>query len=410
MLRQLGFQFASLFTVLSTLLLSACGSPEVADNDDAKPSAPKLELATLTDQELSNGWISLFDGQTLFGWVPQGDADWRVEDGAIVVSSGQKCLLCTSCYFDSYVLRVDFRADKETNSGIFLRTAAEVGPDDVTTKCYELNIAPDDNPFPTGSLVKRAKVEGSYQSDDWQTYEVTVDGAEVTVNVDDETILQYNDPDPIATGFIGLQHNSGKVAFRNIKLKPLGLESIFNGEDLSGWKDDQAKESKFSVTEEGYLNVKNGRGQLESEGEYGDFVLQLECISNKQHLNSGIFFRCIPGDVMNGYESQIHNGFEDSDRQKPMDWGTGGIFKRQVARIVAADDLKWFHKTLIVQGPHIAVWVNGMHVTDWTDNRQPNENPRRGLRTEPGTIMIQGHDPTTDLSFRNLEIANSPAP
>ena len=142
----------------------------------------------------------------------------------------------------------------------------------------------------------------------------------------------------------------------------------------------------------------------------GDFVLQLECISNKQHLNSGIFFRCIPGDVMNGYESQIHNGFEDSDRQKPMDWGTGGIFKRQVARIVAADDLKWFHKTLIVQGPHIAVWVNGMHVTDWTDNRQPNENPRRGLRTEPGTIMIQGHDPTTDLSFRNLEIANSPAP
>jgi hypothetical protein len=53
----------------------------------------------------------------------------------------------------------------------------------------------------------------------------------------------------------------------------------------------------------------------------------------------------------------------------------------------------------------MAVWVNGYQVTDWKDGRQPNENPRSGLRTEPGTIQIQGHDPTTDLSFRNLRIA-----
>ena len=54
--------------------------------------------------------------------------------------------------------------------------------------------------------------------------------------------------------------------------------------------------------------------------------------------------------------------------------------------------------------PHIATWVNGYPVADWTDRRRPNENPRRGLRTKAGTIMIQGHDPTTDLSFRKLRI------
>ena len=52
----------------------------------------------------------------------------------------------------------------------------------------------------------------------------------------------------------------------------------------------------------------------------------------------------------------------------------------------------------------MAVWVNGVQVSDWTDTRKPDPNPRRGLRLEAGTIMIQGHDPTTDLSFRNLRI------
>ena len=205
-------------------------------------------------------------------------------------------------------------------------------------------------------------------------------------------------------GYIGLQHNKGAVAFRNIKLRPLGLNSIFNGKNLDGWKEYPEMESKFSVTDAGEMNVKNGRGQLETADSYGDFVLQLECITHAKDLNSGIFFRCIPGDVMMGYESQIHNGFKDNDRTQPIDHGTGGIFRRKNARSVVADDQTWFYKTLIAEGPHIATWVNGKQVCDWTDSRKPNENPRRGLRLEAGTIMIQGHDPTTDISFRDFNI------
>ena len=110
---------------------------------------------------------------------------------------------------------------------------------------------------------------------------------------------------------------------------------------------------------------------------------------------------------MNGYEGQIHNGFENDDRSQPKDCGSGGIFRRQDARRVVADDLSWFHMTLIADGAHMAAWVNGYQVSDWTDEREPNENPRNGLRLEPGTIMIQGHDPTTDISFRNLQIAET---
>ena len=108
---------------------------------------------------------------------------------------------------------------------------------------------------------------------------------------------------------------------------------------------------------------------------------------------------------MMGYESQIHNGFKNGDRADPMDHGTGGIFRRQPARFVVAADKQWFHKTLIADGTHMAAWVNGIQVSDWSDDRPLNENPRRGSRVAPGTLMIQGHDPTTDISFRGFKIA-----
>jgi hypothetical protein len=156
------------------------------------------------------------------------------------------------------------------------------------------------------------------------------------------------------------------------------------------------------ATENGEISVKDGRGSLESEAQFGDFVLQWECISHAKELNSGIFFRCIPGEITNGYECQIHNGYKDGDRSKPKDFGTGGIYRRIPARKVMADDLVWFQQTLVADGANIACWVNGYPVTAWTDERAPDSNPRNGLRVEPGTLQLQGHDPTTNLSFRNL--------
>lgn len=371
----------------------------------AAPTLSAAEANQLTAEELAAGWILLFDGETTFGWKAESAADWKVKAGAISVSSGEAGLLRTTSSFDNYELKVDFKAAEKTNSGIFLRTAAVVGKEDVTTKCYELNIAPPDNPFPTGSLVGRHKAKEVKPSTDWQTFTVTVDGPKVVVQLNGQEVANYTDPKPIGRGFIGLQLNSGAVEFQNIKLRPLGLTSLFNGKDTTGWKGHTTSLSKFTVTQEGALNVQNGKGHLETEKKFGDFTLQMECISHAKDLNSGLFFRCIPGDVMMGYESQIHNGFLDGDRTKPKDCGTGGIFRQQNARKVVADDLKWFHKTLIVDGQHVAAWVNGYQVSDWTDVRKPNENPRRGLRLEPGTLQLQGHDPTTNLSFRNLRAA-----
>lgn len=365
------------------------------------------EPNTLTTDELNDGWILLFDGQTDFGWKANGNANWKVADGVISVSSGEMGLLNTTSQFGNFVLKVDFRNPAGTNSGIFLRTPER--PTDPAVDCYELNIAAEAvSPFPTGSFVKRKKAAPTIPSDQWRSFVATADGGHFTVMLDGKQVLDYVDPKPLARGFIGLQFNSGAVEFRNIKLKPLGLTSIFNGRDLVGWKVFPNKASVFSVTPEGELNVKNGPGQLELEQQFADFVLQLEIFSNGKHLNSGIFFRNIPGQFQQGYESQIQNGYKDGDRSQPVDFGTGAFYRRQPARKVVSNDFEWFHKTLIVSGSHMATWVNGYPVSDWTDPRPPHENPREGLRLAPGTLSIQGHDKTTDLSFRKLRIAEIP--
>jgi hypothetical protein len=55
--------------------------------------------------------------------------------------------------------------------------------------------------------------------------------------------------------------------------------------------------------------------------------------------------------------------------------------------------------TVAAHGTHIAIWVNGYQTVDFTDDR-------KGARTDAGPVSIQGHDPTTDLSFRNLRVAD----
>jgi Domain of Unknown Function (DUF1080) len=365
-------------------------------------SAEELLGARLPAEEAAAGWIRLFDGHTLFGWEITGAANWRVEDGSIVVDNGAQCLLCTSVPWQDYELFVEFKAGPQTNSGVFLRTPLE--PEDPQLDCYEVNIAPDDNPFPTAGIVKRQQAEAKPQTfDQWRTMKMKLEGKQLQVSVDDVLVCDYTDPIGLPPGRIGLQHNSGRVEFRNVRLRPIGLQSLLDAE-LSQWTKYPQMPGEFTVTDEGYLHVQGGRTQLESKASYDDFVLLAEYKLPKAEMNSGIFFRCVPGEEMLGYECQLSNQMSDGNPLAPADCGTGGIFRRQDARVVAGEPDQWATVVLVSHRESIAAWVNGIPVTNWYDNRQPNENPRKGLRLDPGTIMIQGHDPGTDALLKQISI------
>ena len=51
---------------------------------------------------------------------------------------------------------------------------------------------------------------------------------------------------------------------------PAGFVALFNGKDLTGWKkftaDEKRAKTEFSVTKEGWLHLKSGPGDLQTEG------------------------------------------------------------------------------------------------------------------------------------------------
>jgi len=414
--------------LLATILLVGCGSQNppaettgsksVVSATVAAPPLPPVFEATAEDlmtmrlvaDEAAAGWVRLFDGYTFFGWEMASAANWRVEDHAILADAGDSGLLCTSVAWCDFELKLQFKSDAETNSGIFLRSPLE--PTDAALDCYEVNIAPPSKPFPSGSVVNRAKVAdgkpGSESSpltaDQWHDYEMTMDGDLLTIKIDGEQTSQYRDPKPLGAKRIGLQFRTGKIAFRDIKLRPLNLKPMID-EKLSLWTTFPDKPGEFEINDDGHLHVTGGRGQSESKAMYANSVTLVEAKTLSDKLNSGLFFRCIPGSNMDGYECQINNGIIDNNPLKPVDCGTGGIFRRQNARIVLSNDLEWFSMLFVADGTQFCGWVNGVQVSDWKDNRNRDVNPRNGSRVEAGSIMVQAHDPTTDILFRKIDAA-----
>jgi quinoprotein glucose dehydrogenase len=73
-----------------------------------------------------SGWIDLFDGSTLDGWVHMnGSHSYTVEEGSIIgrtVAGSRNSFLCTKEKFSDFELELDVMVDSVTNSGIQIRS------------------------------------------------------------------------------------------------------------------------------------------------------------------------------------------------------------------------------------------------------------------------------------------------
>ena len=359
--------------LLFLLGVLAMGPTVWAAQYPAVPATPSL-----TPKESREGWLQLFDGETTFGWKIEGEA--KVEKGQLVLGGKKPTKASIVAQFRQCEVRVNF--------------------DVLGASAVEPRIA------------GRAGVSLQRSTESQITQESPKDACL-------HSPLVFDIP------------ADTRVVIRHASVRPLKMSKLFDGKDLTGWRkftgNARQETSKFTVTKEGWLNVKDGPGDLQTTKAYSDFVLQLECISNGKHLNSGIFFRCLPEKYQQGYEAQIRNQFTEKATQKytvedydpktnkllgkrtiqstAVDYGTGAIYRRMPARKGVAKDGEWFTLTLVARGRHFATWVNGVPVVDWTDDRPANDNARQGYRAAAGGISIQGHDPTTDLSFRDIRIA-----
>ena len=320
-----------------------------------------------TPAEAADGWIALFDGETTNGW-----SGATVKDGALTIPPGGSAdymLPIPNCQYRirGVAGKLDLKIAADT---MWLRALHEEC--NGVAKIVGDELWADAHGAGGHESLKKAK------------------GAK----------------GPIRLGFTNTSNALASV--RAVQIRPETPTQLFNGRDLDGWKlyqgDAKREKSRFTVTDQGELRVQNGPGDLQTVGKYDNFLLQLKCKTNGDNLNSGVFFRCIDGQYQQGYEAQIHNGVKDGDITKPTDQGTGAIYRRQPARQVVSRDRESFTLTLLAYGPQFATWVDGVPVMNWTDERKPDDNARKGLRLAAGHLSIQGHDPTTDILFKDLRI------
>jgi hypothetical protein len=347
------FAVAASGTFLLALCVSAGWAAAEPQQEFTSPAPAAPEYGNgLTPDQADQGWISLFDGSTSFGWT--GGRVEKAGRGAALVGDA-----ATTSEFGDYQLRVDTPSGGDLSVGAGARKI---------------------RPTPG-------------------TSERTVEG--------------------FGRGPIRL----GKgLAIRALLVRPLKLSPVLAGgsagETLRHWKvvpheslppQRQAKWEELRVGSGGGgppsgLRAIGGPGCVELPGTYDDFVLQLTVRVRRPLANAGLFFRCMPGVFLDGYEAQIFNGCYGHDPARPAEYATGAIDDRQNARRLISRDDEPFSMTIIAVGPHTATWINGAQVTDWTDARKPNENARKGLRLEPGPIQLQAHDKNTDVEFRDIRV------
>jgi hypothetical protein len=176
--------------------------------------------------ESSDGWLALFDGKSLDGWVARDDPDtnWRVEDGVLIAGPDtSRGYLVTIREFDDFQIKVDFWLNSGANSGVFLRVPAMSVPIDQRT-AVEVNISDTHKSWPTGSINEVARV-GTVPAtaNMWNSYDITADGPHIVVKLNGVTTVDTRDARH-TRGPVGVQYccSGGHIVkFKNIYIRPL---------------------------------------------------------------------------------------------------------------------------------------------------------------------------------------------
>jgi hypothetical protein len=171
------------------------------------------------------GWVTLIDGtRGMENFRRVGDANWTATDGAIQATAGGKdpAYLVTNRSFKDFMVRAEFWASEDANSGVMMRCQQ---PDNVTDEnCYEANIF-DQRPDPTygtGAIVKVAKAPTPMPKAGgrWNTYEITAQGDHLVVVLNGQKTVDVHDA-KLASGPLGLQWGRGTIKWRKVEVRPL---------------------------------------------------------------------------------------------------------------------------------------------------------------------------------------------
>ena len=190
------------------------------------------------------GWKPLFNGKDLNGWVSNGSAVWRAQDG--VIAGGQdgdpkrSGVLTAPGQYQDFELSLEFLIDEhgKYNSGVYIRN----DPGHQGQNTYQINIGRGAAGEYCGGVVIR-KPKGGIdwlgkgdekdeirKPNEWNSMSILARGAHLVVHLNGVKIVDVTEPNPpprnLAKGVIsfqtyGAEGYAGFVKFRNLRIREL---------------------------------------------------------------------------------------------------------------------------------------------------------------------------------------------
>ena len=204
----------------------------------------------LTAKEKDDGWVLLFDGKTLDGWMTSAGKPSKtpVEDGSINPHKCGDYMMVHKEQWGDFVLACDFKTSRGCNSGIFIRTASLRPRPGKDVGYNGIEVAIDDTQgagyHDTGALYDLVKPARAMRkpTGEWNHVVITCDKNIIAVELNGENVTKMDldewtkaNERPDGTrhkfdiaykdhprkGYIGLQDHGAPCWFKNIKIKRL---------------------------------------------------------------------------------------------------------------------------------------------------------------------------------------------
>lgn len=286
-------------------------------------------------QETDEGFVSLFNGKDLNGWiVPRQDHSWKVIDGVIDYEAKGGDLI-TEREFEDYVFRFQWRFKRtegppyqakifnpdgtqktddkgkpmtrpiaNADSGIFVRGT---GQTQVNLWCWPCGSGQlwsfhrsDDPEIRKGALPKENADRPVGQ---WNDMEITMRGETIRVVLNGKTVIDTRMPGIPAKGPIVLQHHGGYnekkqqwspasalIQFRNLRIRELPKQAspqenagtpLFNGKDFDGWRfhighEGAGNDGTFAIDDGMLICSGKPSGYMYTAQSYSNYTLQCE--------------------------------------------------------------------------------------------------------------------------------------
>jgi len=193
-----------------------------------------------------------------------------------------------------------------------------------------------------------------------------------------------------------------------------GWKLLFDGKSLNGWQGFKtpAPGAGWKAVD-GVLSREAAGGDILTVEEFGDFELSLEWKLAKGG-NSGIFFHVIKDGEQawwSGPEFQVLDNAVHRDGKDPITSAGSNYAVHPPARDVTKPIGEWNAVRLLVKGPHVEHWMNGVKLLeyelwspDWEARVKASKFGKIPMygRSKRGHIALQDHgDP---VWYRNIKV------